>query len=385
TISIRVQRTSYIKMAEQTLRYGLLIAGAFSMLVVEPVGFTGPQPVMAQSTSNCFAQPTTDLNFSSSTLISGTNLQPGARYVFRDVTGGGNVDSIIEVLGFSNGASLNAFDNDAGLTNNFQPELNAAGGADSGVDFRIEFYAAVTPPAIPATPIVLDIAINSIDVDGNGDPAGGAPGDLREYVEYETTLNQFILNNPTELDMNASGPSSANRIRFESRTSQFAPGIDPTASENIVAGLYTNVSQFEFRVGAIQTGAAGGANTRLTSLGFNCPTFPTPDPPASVNSLTVTKVADLTVNVSAGQTVTYTYEVENTGTTTLTDISLVDAHNGSGPAPNPGSETLIQDVAPVSDSSDGGQNGVWDTLGPGDIVRFTATYTVTQTDIDTLQ
>lgn len=365
-------------MAKRHLRYGIWIAGTFVVLASEPVGVIAPHPSMAQATSSCFAQPTTDLNFSSPTLISGTNLQPGARYRFSNVTTG--IDSIIEILGFANGASLNAFDNDSGLTNNFQPELNAAGGVDSGVDFRVDFVQTGT-----TTPVILDIAVNSIDVDGNGNPAGGAPGNLREYVEYETTLDQFVLNNPTELDVNASGPSAIDRIRFESRTTQFAPGIDPTASENIVAGLYTNISGFEFRVGAIQVGAAGGANTRLTSLGFNCPTFPTPDPPAPVNSLSVTKVANLTTNVPVGQSITYTYEVENTGNTTLTNISLTDTHNGSGPDPVPGGETLIQDSVPASDSSDATPNGIWDALGPGDIVRFTATYIVTQSDIDTLQ
>ncbi len=101
--------------------------------------------------------------------------------------------------------------------------------------------------------------------------------------------------------------------------------------------------------------------------------------------LTVTKTADDTTDVIVGQLITYTYEVENTGNQTITAISLSDAHGGSGPAPVPGGETLTTDSLPLGDSTDGGANGTWDTLAPGDIVTFTATYTVTQNDVDTLQ
>lgn len=341
----------------------------------------------AQATSSCFDQQTTQLNFANSTLISGTNLQVGSIYRFSDIVGDGSTDGLIEVINFANGASLDTIDTPTPNPGNFQPRLNAALNVDSGVDFRISFVDATTND-----PVFLDIAINSIDVDGNGNPeGGGAVGNLREYVEYETTLNTFVLNDPTDLDVNASGPSAGDRIRFESRTTQFAPGINPGISENIVAGLYTNVSNFEFRIGALQAGAGSlnGANTRVTSLGFSCPAQEFQDnaeeTPAANPSLTVTKIALPSTNVAAGQTVTYTYEVTNTGDVTLTNIDLNDSHNGSGTLPDPSSEMLLSDAVPVGDSSDSGTDGVWDILAPGDVVRFTASYIVTQQDVDTLQ
>ena len=39
----------------------------------------------------------------------------------------------------------------------------------------------------------------------------------------------------------------------------------------------------------------------------------------------------------------------------------------------------------TGDSTDAAVNGSWDSLAPGDQVTFTANYTVTQNDIDTLQ
>jgi len=102
-------------------------------------------------------------------------------------------------------------------------------------------------------------------------------------------------------------------------------------------------------------------------------------------SITVTKTADTDTNVPAGVTITYTYVVTNTGNQFISNITLTDVHNGSGPAPVPGNETLSGDAGVANDSTDAVIDGSWDSLAPGDEVTFTATYVVTQTDIDTLQ
>ena len=103
-------------------------------------------------------------------------------------------------------------------------------------------------------------------------------------------------------------------------------------------------------------------------------------------SITVTKTADNTVNVPAGVVVTYTYVVTNTGNQFISNLSLTDSHGGSGPAPSPANETLTADNDVSGDSIDGTPNdGIWDSLAPSDEVTFTATYTVTQNDVDTLQ
>jgi uncharacterized repeat protein (TIGR01451 family) len=102
-------------------------------------------------------------------------------------------------------------------------------------------------------------------------------------------------------------------------------------------------------------------------------------------SFAVTKTADDTTDVPAGQTVIYTYVVTNTGNITLDNVALSESHNGSGPDPAPSGETLNFDAAPLGDSSDAtANNGVWSTLAPGDSVTFTGAYLVTQADIDSL-
>jgi hypothetical protein len=106
----------------------------------------------------------------------------------------------------------------------------------------------------------------------------------------------------------------------------------------------------------------------------------------SAPALTVTKVATPDTNVPAGTTVTYTYTVQNSGNQVVTNISLNDVHDGSGPAPVPSNEILTTDAGTANDSSDSTPNdGQWSTLAPGDVITLTATYIITQNDLDTKQ
>ncbi len=109
-------------------------------------------------------------------------------------------------------------------------------------------------------------------------------------------------------------------------------------------------------------------------------------------SLSVTKTASasgfVTGNIQeapAGTLVTYTYVVTNDGDQPISNVSLSESHSGTGTAPVPGGETLTSDTGTIGDSTDAATNGIWDVLAVGDAVTFTATYTVTQQDVDTLQ
>ena len=105
-----------------------------------------------------------------------------------------------------------------------------------------------------------------------------------------------------------------------------------------------------------------------------------------VPAMTVIKSASTAGPVSVGNIITYTFKVKNTGNTTITAIGLSETFNGFGTAPVPGNETLSLDTSPAGDSTDAtANNGAWSTLGPGDEVTFTASYTVVQSDVDLLQ
>ena len=136
----------------------------------------------------------------------------------------------------------------------------------------------------------------------------------------------------------------------------------------------------------IDNTASVKANYGALEIISNSVTVQVPVGSAGGSSMLVTKQADDDTDVSAGQVITYTYVVRNTGTTTLQNISLTDSHNASGPVPLPGGEIISDDVGISNDSSDATLNdGIWTLLAPGDAIKLTATYVVTQSDLEALQ
>jgi hypothetical protein len=105
-----------------------------------------------------------------------------------------------------------------------------------------------------------------------------------------------------------------------------------------------------------------------------------------VPSLSIVKTASSSGPFSAGQTITYTYKVTNTGNVAVANVGVNDSHNGSGSFAGPANEAIFTDASPTGDSTDvSANNGTWSSLGPGDTVSFTASYVVTQHDVDYLQ
>ena len=96
--------------------------------------------------------------------------------------------------------------------------------------------------------------------------------------------------------------------------------------------------------------------------------------------LTVTKVADDDTEVVAGQVITYTYTVTNSGNVDMTAISLSDTHKGVVGALTPAFDSF----APGGLGSSNSGNTIT-VLKPGDSAVFKAQYTVTQDDVDNLQ
>lgn len=209
-----------------------------------------------------------------------------------------------------------------------------------------------------------------------------------------------------QIEVTNNGPFDATNVVL---TDQLPAGISPTAGNGAVtSGTYTAATG----VWSLPTLAVGDSAT-LTLVGTVDADQPAlasiqnvtsaaagdqPDPSTvgddltesvTVQSnplLTMTKEADDDELVTVGQTVTYTYRVTNTGNEIIRGVTVSDVHNGSGAAPVPGDEALDTDNLTANDSSDGTpDDGIWDVLGPGDIVTFTGTYIVTQDDIDNLQ
>ena len=131
-------------------------------------------------------------------------------------------------------------------------------------------------------------------------------------------------------------------------------GVYETLQADVDAGLVTNIA------GVSLPNPYGAPGSTVT--GDATATVPSVRGPA----VTVDKLASVTAGVVVGDLITYTYTVENTGNVTLTDVTLTDAHTSAA-----GTANL---------TISGG--GVIATLAPGISVDLTATYTVTQADID---
>jgi len=242
----------------------------------------------------------------------------------------------------------------------------------------------------------------------SGFGAGIATWDDIDYLEYTLSpAAQTTLENNSLTLSGANAPQIANDpiLGFVSTVtlsvSNGVINLGSPGSVTITGGADgTNTVTFQGTAAAINTAMAGlvytpdlnfsGAETLIfTATGGgqsdtdNIPITVTP----GVRSLSVSKSADAAdlTNAALGQEINYNYVVTNDGDQIITNVTLNDAHGGSGTNPVPGNETLTTDVGPTGDSTDAAANGTWDTLGPGDSVTFTATYFVTQSDIDNLQ
>ncbi|WP_143571037.1 DUF11 domain-containing protein [Tessaracoccus sp. ZS01] len=85
-------------------------------------------------------------------------------------------------------------------------------------------------------------------------------------------------------------------------------------------------------------------------------------PAEQMPAISLVKTVDVATYDAVGDLVTYTFLATNTGNVTLTDVTITD--------PLPGMSTLVCDPAQPT------------TLDPGESMECTATYTVTQADLD---
>lgn len=107
-----------------------------------------------------------------------------------------------------------------------------------------------------------------------------------------------------------------------------------------------------------QSDLDGGAMTNTataTSDEVPDPASDTLSIPASQEpGVLLTKAADVTSGVTAGQVITYTYTVENTGNVTLADVTVSDQHSAANgtQALTVGGDTLSSDVDEIGTSTD---------------------------------
>ena len=197
-----------------------------------------------------------------------------------------------------------------------------------------------------------------IDADSSGDVSAG---DTLTYTYVVTNTGTANLTNVTLGDVNNGAGTLGAITCLPVQPASLAPAatMTCTATYVVAAGdLGTNITN---------TATADSTQTPSTT---DSNTVPVPNPSLAVvksnNSAAGFIDADSSGDVSAGDTLTYTYVVTNTGTANLTNVTLGDVNNGAGTL---GAITCL----PVQPAS----------LAPAATMTCTATYVVAAGDLGT--
>ena len=189
------------------------------------------------------------LKFHSPVLLSGTEGQQGAIYLFAEVIP--NVDAHIEVLGLYGGATLYNIDDSTGVGyyDAFQPYVGGAPNDTSYIDWKISFKVAGTnnDTTLPC------LAVTGVDVDGDN-------AALQEFIEAATP-GSIAVDSATILSISFDG------VRSKAISTIYnIPLIDTNHREAMFQMNFTNISTLLYRNGAISTW--GAEQIRQTCIYF---------------------------------------------------------------------------------------------------------------------
>ena len=182
------------------------------------------------------AQP--DYVFKSHSLESGTDLQAGAKYRFKNVKPG--VDGIMTIVGFTGGMSLSELDGASGFDDAFQPYINCEPKKQGSVEFLLEFVQSGTN--IPV--VQKEVPMTAIDIDGWEFP----DDKLFETDEFQKSASYYVDYDNLGSSLDIKETSSWYNISNKSAITY--DGIDTLQKDVMFTIVHANVSSVSFRVGA---------------------------------------------------------------------------------------------------------------------------------------
>jgi len=262
------------------------------------------------------------------------------------------------------------------------------------------------------TPTITILKAHTLtETNGNTSDGLAEPGDVVSYTYTVTNSGNVTLRNVSVADVHDIAGGTTNLPTVEPTTytdnqpdgpgaGQSGDSSDATAADGtwdvlgrgdvvVFTGSYTVVQADLNANGGGAVNNDGDIDNTATASGTYDPsganTLVTASSSDAVglfiqSGLTITKVADDDTDVVAGQTITYTYTVTNTGNVDVTNITLADTHNGVAGALVPAFQNFTN---PPAGSTNTGNT--IDILKPGDAGIYTATYVVQQADIDNRQ
>ncbi len=249
----------------------------------------------------CSEIPT--LNFSTGSLIAGTNGEVGAIYEFTSVATG--INAIVEIVTKLNANLANIDQSTSGAADNFQPQIGVVdeNAGEGYFDFEIRFVDATT-----GFPRFLSFTATAVDVDGDNNST-------REFVGFQR-LNSFTVEGTTNLDVG----SSSIYTTFESATTLEIGGIDLNNTNNIAYTTYTNEPQFRIRAGIKDP---TNTTARLFAIDFDPCAIDLFNNPTDTEIIEVglTNTID-TNNANVGDTITYTVTASNNQGNTVNNVAV---------------------------------------------------------------
>ncbi|MFE7629155.1 Ig-like domain-containing protein [Kocuria sp. NPDC057446] len=209
---------------------------------------------------------------------------------------------------------------------------------------------ATAPLTAPSPALGLTKTGNLADTNGNG---AGDPGEKVTYSFTARNTGNVTLSGVTVTDPKVTGITPA--------TATIAPG----ATATFTSAAYT-ITQADVDAGTAlrNTATATGRTGVNVTVSSAAATADTPIRYTPQLSLTKTGALPSTTTSTAGDTVRYSFTVENTGNVAVTGVGITDP------------------LAGLSNISFGAWPGTTGALSPGQKVTATATYPLKQSDID---
>ncbi len=275
-----------------------------------------------QSGSNNLAN---GLRFDNYQLISGTNLQAGAEYLFSNVDT--NTDAIVKIDSLVNGAKVNKIDdnsNGTGYKDAFQPAVQSGGviGYSYAV-FSVKFYAKGT-----TNPVTLqNVNATAVDVDGNNT--------LKEYARVNvgnggTTSYMATTPDISILQILSGNYSVLNILGIERN------GIDTLSYNNMFTASNTNIAGFTVSYGTFTT--VPSTTVRQFSLYMKGFYYPGNTLPVKLASFTATlnnsKKVDLKWTTASEMNVSHFMIERSTDGSNFSEAGMVFAYGNSTEAKN---------------------------------------------------
>jgi Secretion system C-terminal sorting domain len=231
-----------------------------------------------------FCQP--DYDFSRSSLISGTDNQTGAVYLFKTVKPG--VDATVTIKNMTGGIVLNNIDGGSGYKEALQPIIDVAPNSTGYVEFDINFFVKGTN-----TPMIqTQVPVTPIDIDGQT----FSDGKVNEFDQVQLTngyVNFDMAGKELKMEINNAWVKGTNI------TSRSYNSVDTTPRQVMFTVINAAISKFTFRTGAVNTSSS--VQQRLRSVYFKKFVYPNAflavSPLASFNGVTKNDKVKLQWNI----------------------------------------------------------------------------------------